>query len=62
MYDAYHEIHRVLSESSWSSENVETEVAAYHEEDKTFDVVCRSSHLTSFAVLLDVNNVITVHE
>ena len=49
---------RDLAESSWSSEGIETEITSQDEEKGTFDVVCRSSHLTSFAVLLDVNNVL----
>lgn len=49
-----------LAESSWSAEGVETEITAEDEETGSFDVICRSSHLTSFAVLLDVNNVLSV--
>ena len=49
---------RNLAESSWSSEGIETEITSQDEEKGTFDVVCRSSHLTSFAVLLDINDVL----
>ena len=48
-----------LAESSWSSEGIETEITSQDEEKGIFDIVCRSSHLTSFAVLLDVNNVLS---
>lgn len=44
----------------WSVEGVETEVTSNNTERGTFDVICRSSHLTSFAVLLDVNNALSV--
>ncbi len=37
-----------------------TTEATYDEERKTYDVICKSSHLTSFAVLLDVNNALSV--
>jgi hypothetical protein len=46
----------------WSQEGVATEVAFYDEEMKTYDVICRSDHLTSFAVMLDVNMALTVSE
>ena len=39
---------------------METEVASYNEAEKTYDIICRSTHLTSFAVLLDVNNALSV--
>ena len=45
------------SESTWSTEGVETMFAEQNPETKVYDVVCKSAHLTSFAVLLDVNNV-----
>ena len=51
---------RNLAESSWSSEGVRTEVTSQNEEKGTFDVVCKSNHLTSFAVLLDINNALSV--
>lgn len=49
-----------IAQSSWSEEGVETEVTATNDGKGTFDVICRSTHLTSFAVLLDVNNVLSV--
>lgn len=49
-----------IAESSWSVEGVSTKVIFEDEENGTFDVYCESSHLTSFAVLLDVNNALTV--
>ena len=52
--------HSNIAESSWSDEGVTTEVTSEDEEKGTFDVICRSSHLTSFAVLLDVNNALSV--
>ena len=44
----------------WSQEGVTTEVT-FHDKDKgTYDVICTSTHLTSFAVMLDVNMALSV--
>ena len=51
---------RDVTESTWSTEGVVTELARQDPDKKTYDVVCRSTHLTSFAVLLDVNNALSV--
>ena len=51
-----------MSESSWSTEGVRTESIKQDPVTKVYDVVCRSTHLTSFAVLLDVNNVLSVRQ
>jgi hypothetical protein len=48
------------AEGFWSQEGVTTEVAFYDEEKKTYDVICKSNHLTSFAVMLDVNMALSV--
>ena len=45
-----------MSESGWSTEGVETEFVRLDSQTGTYDVACRSTHLTSFAVLLDINN------
>ena len=44
----------------WSQEGVVTEVTFFDEEKKTYDVICTSDHLTSFAVMLDVNMALSV--
>ena len=44
----------------WSQEGVATEVTFFDEEKKTYDVICTSDHLTSFAVMLDVNMALSV--
>ena len=37
-----------------------TEVTFYDEKKRTYDVICTSDHLTSFAVMLDVNMALSV--
>ena len=37
-----------------------TEVTFHDEKKGTFDVICTSTHLTSFAVMLDVNMALSV--
>ena len=48
-----------MAESFWSTEDIETQITN-EKADGTFDVVCKVPHLTSFAVLLDVNNALSV--
>lgn len=52
---------RELSGSSWSTNGVETKVIN-EGENQTFTVECKSAHLTSFAVLLDVNDALDVSQ
>lgn len=48
-------MYRNLASSTWSTENVTTSDAIKNE-DNTFNVTCESQHLTSFSVLVNVNN------
>jgi hypothetical protein len=49
-----------VSESSWSTEGIKTEVTE-NKEERIFDVICKVDHLTSFAILLDVNKALSVN-
>ena len=51
---------RVEADGFWSQEGVTTEVTFYDEKKRTYDVICTSDHLTSFAVMLDVNMALSV--
>ena len=46
--------------SSWSTDGVETRIMAYNESTQSYVVECLSDHLTSFAVLMDVNDALGV--
>ncbi len=43
-----------ISTSAWSTEGVETQLTLLDPDTGKYHVTCRSTHLTSFAVLLDV--------
>ena len=49
-----------ISASAWSEEGISTDIISYDEERKSYNIVCSSAHLTSFAVLLDVNDALSV--
>jgi len=49
-----------IAQSKWSKEGLETVSSSYDEERGVYDVICESTHLTSFAVLLDVNDALSV--
>ena len=48
-------LNRNLASSSWSTENVDT-IKVEPNGNNSFKVTCESQHLTSFSILVDVNN------
>ena len=43
-----------ISMSTWSTEGVETQTTLLDPDTGKYHVICRSTHLTSFAVLMDI--------